>query len=602
LWVLGVTAWQAVFGWGTDPSLGDTSRFGPFLFRLYCLVQFMLLLFFAALTAASAVAQEKDRRTFVLLLLTDLRNYEIVLGKLLGATLQVGLLLLLSVPVLAMLILLGGVSTGAVVQAVLIMGAAGLAAGSLGCLMALWRERTFQSLALTVLLIVLYLVVAWGVAQLPWTMNLQDRLGISFAAWLDPLLALQSVTVHSREPFPPALGFTFVMLLAAAVLNIVSMRKLRKWNPSGEPIIQRDVTLAANEAAEKRTVADDAGPSIHAAPGKARRVWDNPILWREIRTRAYGRRPLLVKLAYFVVVGLIACYALQPFLAPEGLHVHLGVPGTPLAVSLDFPPREKHDFMAAEGLVPVAVLSMLLLSVQAVTAITSERDIGALDLLLVTDISPREFILGKLLGVWYNAKEFILPPLLLALVYCLYHRLATPPLKHQELMTYRNIESFLCISGGLLLLLLFASVLGVHVALRHHNSRIAIVNTLSTVFFLTVGTLICIYLILINGRRFESQLASFVLFLLAGIGGLWWVLNAGRASAALTLASWLCPVAVLYTVTNILVARPGSVESTNALTPFAVVSVAFGFAVAAMLIPLISEFDVALGRTSGGAD
>jgi hypothetical protein len=61
-------------------------------------------------------------------------------------------------------------------------------------------------------------------------------------------------------------------------------------------------------------------------------------------------------------------------------------------------------------------------------------------------------------------------------------------------------------------------------------------------------------------------------------------------------------VAVLYTVTNVLVARPGSVESANAFTPFAVVAVAFGFAVAAMLIPLISEFDVALGRTSGGAD
>jgi hypothetical protein len=29
---------------------------------------------------------------------------------------------------------------------------------------------------------------------------------------------------------------------------------------------------------------------------------------------------------------------------------------------------------------------------------------------------------------------------------------------------------------------------------------------------------------------------------------------------------------------------------------------AFGFAVAAMLVPLISEFDVALGRTTGGGE
>ena len=56
----------------------------------------------------------------------------------------------------------------------------------------------------------------------------------------------------------------------------------------------------------------------HAAPGAIRRVWGNPVLWREIRTRAYGRRPLVVKLAYFVVVGLIAYAALTPLSPASG--------------------------------------------------------------------------------------------------------------------------------------------------------------------------------------------------------------------------------------------------------------------------------------------
>ena len=51
------------------------------------------------------------------------------------------------------------------------------------------------------------------------------------------------------------------------------------------------------------------------------------------------------------------------------------------------------------------------------TAITSERDGRALDLLLVTDLSPKEFIFGKLGGILYNTKEFLLPPLILAAVY-----------------------------------------------------------------------------------------------------------------------------------------------------------------------------------------
>jgi hypothetical protein len=112
---------------------------------------------------------------------------------------------------------------------------------------------------------------------------------------------------------------------------------------------------------------------------------------------------------------------------------------------------------------------------------------------------------------------------------------------------------------------------------------------------------VCIALILINGR-FEYQWGSFVFFIVAGIVGLWWVLSGDRPSGALTLASWLCPLGVFYTVANILVAKPGSQESADPLIPFFVIAGAFGFTIAAMLVPLVSEFDVAMGRTSGGAD
>ena len=33
-----------------------------------------------------------------------------------------------------------------------------------------------------------------------------------------------------------------------------------------------------------------------------------------------------------------------------------------------------------------------------------------------------------------------------------------------------------------------------------------------------------------------------------------------------------------------------------------VITLAFGFTIAAMLVPLLSEFDVALGRTTGGGE
>src|SRR5439155_26814824 len=113
------------------------------------------------------------------------------------------------------------------------------------------------------------------------------------------------------------------------------------WNPRGEPIMQRDAPGQDEDKNRARA---------HAAPGQARAVWANPVLWRETATRAYGHRPLLIKAAYFVVIGPLCYYTL-----------------------FVMPPR---DWAAAYGLVPVTILSLLLISAQAVTAITSERDLG----------------------------------------------------------------------------------------------------------------------------------------------------------------------------------------------------------------------------------
>lgn len=576
LWVLAVTAWLATLGWAQTATLGETARFGPLLFQVLTFVQLALFLFFSAMSAASAISQEKDRRTFILLLMTDLRDYEIVLGKLMGSLLQILLLLAATVPVWMLLLLLGGIAPEQVIQALVVIGATSLAAGSLGGLIALWRERTFQALALTVLYLVLYICVVRGLGVLPALMpSLRPETVQTWQQWLDPFLALRSV----QQPLEvgdvrlaPAYGFALVMLFWMAALNGLALVKLRVWNPSGEPIMQRETPVEAGAEEKDRAAA-------HAAPGSVRRVGPNPILWREIYTRAYGRRPLMVKLAYGIVLFFIVYYALAPIVTAG----------------------ERPPFAAAYGLVPVGVLSLLLVAAQAATAITSERDIGALDLLLVTDLTPKEFIFGKLGGIAYNTKEYLLPPFALAAVYAVYGYLASPPAGHPELIGPLNATSLLCILGCILVLLLFAMVLGIHVALRMQNSRAAVIYTLGTVFFLSVGTLVTIALILINGK-FEYQWGSFVFFIVAGIGGLWWVLSGDRPSGALTLASWGLPLSVFYTVANILVGKPGTQESADPLLPFLVIASAFGFAIAAMLVPLVSEFDVALGRTSGGAD
>jgi ABC-type transport system involved in multi-copper enzyme maturation permease subunit len=577
--VLGATAWQASIGFTTEPTLGEAARFGLMLFQIVVFVQLLLLIFFAALSAASAVSQEKDRRTFILLLITDMRDYEIVLGKLLGSLLPITALLIVSVPVLSLLLLLGGIDPSQVVQAAVVMLATAFAAGSLGGLVALWRERTFQALALSVLFIALYLALTQVVGAVGPLLAPDADWGM-VQAHLDPFVAMQTVLdppAGGWSGLPPAYGFALVMLVLCVLLNGVGIWRLRKWNPSGEPVMQREGPGEDPEANLSPEELKAFRAKAHAAPGTVRTVWENPILWREIRTLAYGRRPLLVKLAFGVVLALIVYFAVQTVYQPGG----------------------RPAFAAAYGLVPVAVLSLLLVSAQAVTSVTSERDGGALDILLVTDVSPYEFVFGKLLGVVYNTKEYLIPPLLLAVYYGvegLYTR-ANPGASGWDRFA-DNFGPMLAVVGALVVLFAFVMVLGLHVSLRLTNSRLAIVNTLATVFFLSVGTLICIYLIVINGGSFANQWLSFIAFLVLGIGGLLYVLSADRPSSALTLGSVLCPLAMFYCVTNILIAKPGTEESADPLIPFLALGGAFGFTVAAMLVPLLSEFDVALGRTT----
>ena len=138
------TAWLVVAGTQIIRNVGDMARFGAVLFQILAPLQLALLVFLAAFGVAGAVAQEKDRRTLILLLMTRLNNCELVLGKLLAALLDVLIMLAAAVPLFMLATLFGGISFGQVAKVILVTLTSVLAAGSLGSFFALWREKTFQ--------------------------------------------------------------------------------------------------------------------------------------------------------------------------------------------------------------------------------------------------------------------------------------------------------------------------------------------------------------------------------------------------------------------------------------------------------------------------
>jgi ABC-type transport system involved in multi-copper enzyme maturation permease subunit len=565
LLVLACTAWLLVTGTQIVRNLGDIARFGAMLFQILAPLQLGLAIFFSSLLAAAGVAQEKDRRTLVLLLLTNLTNSELVLGKLLASLLNVLVLLAAALPLFMLAALLGGVSFAQIARVFAVTLATVVVAGSIGSLVALWREKTFQTLALTALVLVFWLgageAVAWGAFGSAWLGASADVWAAAFSPWQAIIVATRPL-IEAQDALPYfGHAINLFLLFACAltvIVNVTAILLVRVWNPSREV---RSAGRHAEEAEsiwglteESAAIKGQVTRSVHAAAGDVRPVWDNPVLWREVRTWAYGRRVLIVRLAYLSLVGA-ALFALHRMIATDSLTMAAG----------------------ALVLVPLLVLSLVLVNAQAVTSLTSERDVKAIDLLLVTDLTAKEFVFGKLGGVLYNTKEMVLLPMAL----CGY-------LWWQEVISG---EDLLYLLGGLAVMNLFVAVLGIHSGMSYGNSRTAIGVSLGTVFFLFVGIATCMRM-MIAFHSFHWQVQPFLAFMLGGAVGLYAALGARNPSVAIGVASMLCPIATFWAITSFLLHYTLSV--------FLVTVATYGFATAAMLVPAIFEFDVATGRTTVG--
>jgi ABC-type transport system involved in multi-copper enzyme maturation permease subunit len=582
LFVLMWTSWQVLIGFREVHEFGIIARFGTILFQIFVLVQLTLMLFFAPLAAATAVAHEKDRRTFVLLLMTDLGDTEIVLGKLMASLIQIGTFLATSTPVFFLCMLLGGVSPAQILEILGVTAAAGLLGGSIGLLVALWRDRTFQSLALTVLLMVLAMAAVEAVSfALPGV----RILGMPVATILNPYRAVFSVIDPSQGSLGtlvrPSFLFILVALGLATLLVGYGVFMLRIWNPGrNEPREQRegdgetefaDTLVEVEEspslaalAATTASVSGESTTGLHVPRRTHRRIaptarvyrrpWTNPILWREFKTRAYGNKPVIIKGAYLLAFALgVAFFYLNP--------------------------EVKNDpWGGVQAIIPplLAVLSLVLVNAQGVTALTSERDTGALDLLLVTELTPGQFIYGKLLGILYNTKEMVVLPVALAVWF------AATGVFSVETSVFAIID--------FLLLCVFSAMLGLHAAITYTNSRAAVANSLGTIFFLMAGIFFCAYLIILSDREFGRQLLSFLIFIGAGSVALFGSLGAKNPSRAIALVSVLTPFWSFYCII--------SLWRGDILAAFLFSAGIYGFALLAMLVPAVSDFDIALGRTN----
>ena len=544
-------------------TASDLARFGGWMFAMLAPLQLLILSSFAAVGAASSVAQEKDRRTLILLLMTRLNGFEVVVGKLSATLLGPLSMLACALPLFLIFPLLGGVSPRQVFGVFAVTAATIVLAGSVGTVVGLWREKTFQSIAMTVLLLLMVIVLGeLAGALIPMSEPMKLALSPARALWAaaSPLISVGAGDFINSNLFGVTL-YTVIAIVASVAILAYGVAKVRIWNPSRE-VRMRGQEIESSDELEsgKESDRDPASWKVRAP----RPVWKNPVLWREIRTWAYGRKVVVIRLAFaslFLLVAGVVFWQISSGVAlePAG-RIGRALPAATLPVAA------------------IGVISLVLVNALAVNSVTGERDGLALDLLLVTDLSPSEFVFGKLLGVFFVGKEMILLPILLMLYLAI-----------SGVMTIEN--TVYAVIGGLILYL-FVAMLGIHSGLNYVAGRTATLASLGTVFFLCVGIAICMTIMVSFRGAFQLQLAPFLVMILGGGAALFASLGWRNPSSAIFLASFVLPLITFYAITQFLL------QTDHLFVVFPLV-VGYGFTTAAMMIPALSEFDVSLEKDRG---
>lgn len=353
-------------------SFHDLSRIGMNVFFGLMGTQLVLVMMTAPAATAGAFCLDRARGTLAHLLVTDLSNPEIVLGKLAARLLPVLGVIAGTLPVLLLASQLGGIDPNALLGAELIT----LGLASLGCSMALlfslWVGKTHEALLGSYAVWVLWLLAEpmsrlLANFGLPWTFPRDlDPFQLAFAPYLRP----------GRSSLIEPLIFAGVMIGLSLPLVILAICLIRRMG-TRERVVKRKRAIPG--LAIPKLPRWSIGPSLDF----------NPVLWREWH-RAQPSRGSLTVLWVYAILALV-------FSGIAAINAAGGGPTVAWVNGLQ------------------ATVGFLILSVASATSLAEERVRGSLDVLMATSLTTREIVIGKWLGAFRSVPVIMLLPSLVGI-------------------------------------------------------------------------------------------------------------------------------------------------------------------------------------------
>ncbi len=381
-----------------SPSVLQVSRMaraGTHIVLFVVWFQFIASQVIAIVLLSTAISDEIYGKTLGLLMTTPIGSLQIVLGKLLSKLLQLMLLLAITLPLLAIVRIFGGVPWGYLVCGLGITLSTALFCGALSLFFSIFTRKAYVAIITAMLAAGAYFALVPMMAFLLFHRVVSEQVILDALSYVNPYVTLAEATDHlvmarglRGAAWVAHYGFSLagsaLLLLGATVF----VRKVALRQATGQPIY----AWGQRKRGPKRVRGGQRQASVEAATsgGAIRRVAGAPVLWKERRTPLLGRWGVGKIVGAILAAGMvILTYVLC---AREGI---LG--------------DEEVQVMYVVLFFGAALLFTIVLPA---TCITSEKESRSWPILLTTTVTDWGILGGKFLGAMRQCSAAWLPLLL----------------------------------------------------------------------------------------------------------------------------------------------------------------------------------------------
>ena len=355
--------------------------------------QFITTQLLAVIMLSTSISDEVHHRTLGLLMTTPMGSIQIVMGKLFSKLLQIILLLAISLPLLAVVRVFGGVPPDYLISSLCMTLTAVIFAGSVSLFFSINNRRAYVVIIKAVVTLgVLYAFIPIITGVLFGADLIGSRTAPNTSSWpivlflhVNTFGAMSINTAMMMSPVMPVAMPVFywpahcaLMLGGSAILIALSVKIVRK-------VALRQATgqldLLPKLSVNKKQKKKSARRSVNSQErfGIVRPVKGSPVLWKEIRAP--------------MIRGV------------NGRNSIIGLVVTIIALFITYGVCRKENCLQ-EGFVHVTYVLMFLIigaiftMVLSATAITSEKESSAWPIMLATSMDDWHILLGKAGGVF----------------------------------------------------------------------------------------------------------------------------------------------------------------------------------------------------------